>query len=113
MIYLGIDVSKLKLDCTLLLDPDNDKRKTKVVANSRVGVREPIRWCVKHGVDAGQVHAVLEATGPYHEQAATTLHDNGVALSIANPANVRDSVGRWPCVPRRMRSTAWSWLATV
>lgn len=90
MIYLGIDVSKLKLDCTLLLDPDNDKRKTKVVANSRDGVRELIRWCVKHGVDAGQVHAVLEATGPYHEQAATTLHDNGVAVSIANPANVRD-----------------------
>ena len=90
MFYLGIDVSKLKLDCTLLLDPDNDKRKSKVVPNSRDGVRELVKWCAKHGVTVDQVHVVLEATGPYHEQAATTLHDSGVSVSIANPANVHD-----------------------
>ncbi|MFY2629275.1 IS110 family transposase, partial [Achromobacter dolens] len=90
MIYLGIDVSKLKLDCTLLLDPENDKRKSKVVPNSRDGVHELVRWCAKHGVGADQAHAVLEATGPYHEQAATTLHDGGIAVSIANPASVHD-----------------------
>lgn len=90
MIYLGIDVSKLKLDCTLLLDPENDKRKSKVVLNSRDGVQELVRWCTKHGVAADQVHAVLEATGPYHEQAATTLHDGGITVSVANPANVHD-----------------------
>lgn len=90
MFYLGIDVSKLKLDCTLLLDPDNDKRKSKVVPNSREGVRELVKWCAKHGVAVDQVHVVLEATGSYHEQAATTLHDSGVSVSIANPANVHD-----------------------
>src|SRR4030066_1336398 len=32
MMYLGIDISKAKLDCTLL-DPATDKRKTKAVVN--------------------------------------------------------------------------------
>jgi transposase len=90
MTYLGIDVSKLKLDCTLLLDPDNNKRKSKVVPNSRAGAQDLILWCAKHGVGVDALHAVLEATGPYHEQAATTLHEGGVTVSIANPANVHD-----------------------
>ena len=44
--------------------PDNDKRKSKVVPNSRDGVRELVKWCAKHGVTVDQVHVVLEATGP-------------------------------------------------
>jgi len=30
MIYLGIDVFKLKLDCTLLLDPDTTSARRKL-----------------------------------------------------------------------------------
>ncbi len=90
MIYLGIDVSKAKLDCAVLLDASQGKHKQKVVANSASGVQALIQWCVKQGVEPQQLHAVLEATGPYHEQAATALHDAGLTVSIVNPAQVRD-----------------------
>lgn len=89
MIYLGIDVSKLKLDC-MLLDPERDKRKSKVVPNTAEGVKTLVQWCTKQGVTASELHVVMEATGPYHEQAATCLFDAGATVSVANPANVHD-----------------------
>lgn len=90
MFYIGIDVSKLKLDCMLLVDIDRDKRKSKTVPNTVDGVKTLIQWCAKQGAQAHEVHAVMEATGPYHEQAATSLFDAGVTVSIVNPANVHD-----------------------
>jgi transposase len=90
MSYLGIDVSELKLRCTLLLGPKNDKCKRKVVANNRQGVYELIRWCAKHGLSSDQVHGVMDGTGLYHEQSATTLHDTGATVSLVNPENVHD-----------------------
>jgi len=86
MFYLGIDVAKAKLDCCVLLD--NGKRKTKVVANSKTGFAELLTWL--HKQDLSPVHAVMEGTGVYHEQAALALHDAGVIVSIANPAQVKD-----------------------
>src|SRR3546814_9704356 len=38
----------------------------------------------------GQLHVVLEPTGPYHEQAGTALHDVGATVSMINPAQARD-----------------------
>lgn len=90
MIYLGIDVSKLKLDTMLLVDPVKDKRKAKVVANNAQGVKALLQWCTKQGLEPTQIHALIEATGPYHEQAATALHEAGMTVSVLNAANVRD-----------------------
>ena len=89
MFYLGIDVAKLKLDCTLL-DVERDKRKSKVVPNTADGVKTLIQWCARQGVPVEQTHAVMEATGPYHEQAATQIYDAGLKVSVVNPANVHD-----------------------
>ena len=36
------------------------------------------------------MHAILEGTGVYHEQAALALVDAGVTVSIVNPAQVKD-----------------------
>lgn len=90
MTYLGIDVSKLKLDCALLVDAINLKCKSKKVVNTPEGVQSLLQWCVKQGVQAGQLHVVLEATGRYHEGCAQALYDAGVTVSIVNPAQVRD-----------------------
>jgi transposase len=84
-----MDVAKAKLDCALL-DPLTDKRKTKVVANDVSGFKTLAEWLGKQGVALTDVHAVLEATGVYHEQAALWLADAGVTISIANPAQVKD-----------------------
>jgi hypothetical protein len=40
MFYIGIDVSKAKLDCSLLTDATNNKRKAKVVINSTTGIAD-------------------------------------------------------------------------
>jgi transposase len=90
MFFIGIDVSKAKLDCSLLLDVSSGKRRAKTVANSRTGVSELLAWCEKHHVELHELHAILEGTGVYHEQAALALADAGVTVSIVNPAQVKD-----------------------
>jgi transposase len=90
MFFIGIDVSKAKLDCSLLLDIASGKRKSKSVANSKSGIAELLTWCAKQAVVITDLHAILEGTGAYHEQAALALFDAGVTVSIANPAQVKD-----------------------
>ena len=90
MFYLGLDVAKAKLDACLLLDESQHKRKTKVVGNSASGITELLLWAGKHGAEPSQLHAIMEGTGVYHEQAAFTLSDAGVMVSIVNPAQVKD-----------------------
>lgn len=90
MFYIGIDVSKAKLDCSLLIDATNNKRKSKVIVNSKTGISDLLAWTNKQHVTNDQLHAILEGTGVYHEQAAQTLHDAGVRVSIVNPAQVRN-----------------------
>lgn len=90
MFYLGIDVAKAKLDCCLLLDPESTKRKSKSVANTRAGFATLLEWLARNGVSPAQLHAVMEGTGVYHEQAALALADAGVTVSIVNPAQIRD-----------------------
>ena len=90
MFFIGIDVSKAKLDCCLLLDVTNHKRRAKVIANTPKGMSDLLAWCAKQQVPVHQVHAVLEGTGIYHEQAALALADAGAVVSIVNPAQVKD-----------------------
>jgi transposase len=86
MFYLGIDVSKAKLDC-LLLDTASNKRKSKTVPNSADGYTALMAWLVKQ--QAAAVHVVMEPTGVYHEQAALALTDAGLKVSLVNPAQLR------------------------
>lgn len=90
MFYLGMDVAKTKLDCCLLLDAANSRRKSKVVGNTKSGVADLLAWVVKQHVSPEELHVVMEGTGVYHEQAALALADAGVTVSIVNPAQVKD-----------------------
>lgn len=90
MYYLGIDVAKAKLDCSLLIDVDSNKRKFKSVANSPSGIAMLLDWATKQSILSTELHVVMEATGIYHEQAAITLHDAGVTVSIINPAHIKN-----------------------
>ena len=90
MFYLGMDVSKAKLDCCLLLEDASGKRKTKVVANSKSGIADLLVWIIKQHVSLSELHVVMEGTGVYHEQAALALVDAGVIVSIVNPAQVKN-----------------------
>lgn len=90
MYFIGIDVSKAKLDCSLLLDVASSKRRAKSIANSKTGITDLLTWCAKQQVACHQLHAIMEGTGVYHEQAALALSDAGVTVSIVNPAQVKD-----------------------
>lgn len=89
MHYLGMDVAKAKLDCSLLINVDGSKRKLKSVANSPAGITTLLSWTTKQGILSTELHVVMEATGIYHEQAALNLHDAGVTVSIINPAHIK------------------------
>lgn len=90
MFFIGIDVSKAKLDCSLLMDNNSTKRRSKSVANSPRGVKNLLDWCAKYNALPHEQHAILEGTGVYHEQVALALVDAGVTVSIVNPAQVKD-----------------------
>jgi transposase len=91
MFYLGIDVSKAKLDCCLLLDEQGLRKRNKVVANSAAGIAALLAWIAVRlpDVPAAQVHAIMESSGIYHQRPATLLHQADCRVSIANPSHVR------------------------
>lgn len=86
--YLGIDVAKAKLDCSLL-DTTTNKRKAKSIANTRDGYAALLVWLDKQGAALPHIHVILEPTGVYHEQATFALSDAGLTLSLVNPAQIR------------------------
>ncbi len=86
--FLGVDVSKAKLDVALLLA--NDKFKSKVFANDVQGFKSLLLWLESTAPDGlGAVHVCMEATGSCHEALACFLHDQSVALSVVNPLLVK------------------------
>lgn len=78
--FLGIDVSKKKLDCALLLD---GKVLEKACENSPEGFKDLLEWLRKRKV--AQVRACVEATGGFEEAVATALFQAGHLVSVLNP----------------------------
>ena len=85
MHIVGIDVAKAKLDAALQVK--GGKWKTKVVANTTAGFQELRAWLAKHG--ARCAHVCMEATGVYWENIAADLADNGYAVSVENPLQIK------------------------
>ncbi len=89
--YVGIDVSKDKIDCLWLRDTKTLKVKTKVLANNPSGYNQLQKWFEKNiTTHLADIYVSLEATGVYHEPLAYALHEMGVKVSVINPAFVRD-----------------------
>ena len=86
--FLGIDVSKAKLDVALL--SEQAKYKSKVFANTLAGHTALWQWLQAHACEAAAgVHVCMEATGSYHEPLALYLHELGVHVSVVNPMRVK------------------------
>ena len=95
--YIGIDVSKAKLDLAWIRDIEKGRCKTKVFKNNPSDYPAIVTW-LKSNVtdDLSDVHVTVEATGVYHENVAYYLYDQGLNVSIVNPAFVKsygDSLG--------------------
>jgi len=78
--YLGIDISKDRLDCHKL---DNAYSEAKQFENSKKGIKALIKWAE----DCEQV--VMEATGVYWQSCAFAIHEAGISVSVVNPARVK------------------------
>jgi transposase len=80
-IYVGIDVSKARLDVAAL--PSGEVRST---INDEVGFDELITWFRALGPKL----VVMEATGGYEAPLASALSVAGIAVAVINPRLVRD-----------------------
>ena len=81
---LGIDVSKDSVHLELSI---KEKLRHRKFANQKEGFIELCAWLAKH--KASPVHACLEATGPYSEDLALYLHQQGHTVSVVNPAQIK------------------------
>lgn len=91
MTLIGIDVSKLKLDCAWFKDVEAGKLKNKVFSNTPKDHRGLMDWARKQtGEPLESIRFVMEATGIYHEALAYALHQAGAKVSVVNPAQIRD-----------------------
>lgn len=77
---LGIDVSKDFLDCYQLIAGNAAHKR---VENSERGIKALLDWLER------DVHVVMEATGVYWQSCAFALHQQGVKVSVVNPAGVK------------------------
>ena len=81
---LGIDISKNSFQVELSV---NEKLRHRKLANRKEGFAELCVWLAKHKV--AQVHVCLEATGPYSEDLALYLYQQGHTVSVVNPAQIK------------------------
>lgn len=82
--WVGIDVSKRKLDVALLNDAG--KVKSKSLANDPAGFAALMTWLKERGASAVSTHVCMESTGTYSDGCATAFADAGWLVSVVNPA---------------------------
>jgi transposase len=85
-VYLGIDVSKLTLNCCLIKD---ERYNYKRFANQPAGFADLRAWLSDRGVGVDHLHACLEATGTYGQALADHLHAAGLKVSVVNPFAIK------------------------
>jgi transposase len=90
MVFLGIDVSKDRLDCALLAIGGAKPLGGRSFPNDTLGLDKLAAWAARvSGMAGAGVHVILEATAAYHELAAHRLAAAGMRVSIVNSARVR------------------------
>lgn len=81
---LGIDISKKTFDVALMIDEKILRHK---FSNEPKGHKLLGGWLRSLRVE--RVHACLEATGPYGEELAEYLHEQGHKVSVVNPLRIK------------------------
>ena len=81
-LFLGIDVGKDRLDLALVTGGHTH---TKHVRNDASGHAALVRWLGRFTGGLGAVHACLEASGGYEDDAAVALDAAGLTVSVVNP----------------------------
>ena len=83
--FVGIDVSKNKLDVCVIFE--DDKVRKKVVKNCEYGFASLTNWFTK--LDIQDPHICMEATGSYSDGIASFLHNLNFRVSVVNPLMIK------------------------
>ncbi|HEX8277429.1 MAG TPA: IS110 family transposase [Segetibacter sp.] len=88
-VNLGIDAAKDNCECNLSKLTDELTVKViaaKVFLNTESGVKDLVKWMIKNcPAECTKVHAVIEASGVYHERFALGLQQAGYCVSVVLP----------------------------
>jgi transposase len=84
MYQLGIDMSKVKFDASLLID---GKHKTKSFKNEPAGFKELMKWLKDYAPN--ELHACMEGTGKLWEPLAEFLVQEQMRVSVVNPFKIK------------------------
>ncbi len=94
--FLGMDVSKLWVDITLMCVIDHEKQPTitERFDNDHTGIKVLIKWLKKHLVTFDENSLlVIENTGVYHRLIWEYCSKEGLPLYIGNAAHIKWSFG--------------------
>ena len=87
---IGIDVSKLSLDCAWLRNLDQNKAKRKRVENCPQDFKALLTWAQDvSGLAANELRFVVEPTGIYHHLLMQFLYRHQATIYLVNPSIVR------------------------
>ena len=87
---IGIDVSKLSLDCAYLRDVDQHKAKRKRVTNTPEGFIALLSWAeTVSGLCDNEIRFIVEPTSVYHELLVQFLDQRHATINLVNPGRVR------------------------
>jgi len=90
MLFVGVDVSKNRLDCAVITDDTGKLLGQRSFLNASEGIDRLLSWLRRlSGAGGASIHVVVEATARYHELVANVVVAAGVAVSVSNPARVR------------------------
>lgn len=82
---VGIDIGKDQME--VVLQRANHEPEPAQFDNSRPGFKQ--LWSFLKKRQARSAHVCMEATGLYYEQLADFLHDQGMTVSVVNPARIK------------------------
>ena len=87
---IGIDVSKLSLDCAYLRDVDQHKAKRKRVMNNPEGFSSLLNWAeTVSGLRVSEIRFIIEPSSIYHELLVQFLDQHHATICLVNPGRVR------------------------
>lgn len=84
--WLGLDISKDKIDCYLIM---NEQFYYFVIENNQMGFHELLTKLFEYSVVLKELHACCEATNVYYLFVAQFLHARQVKVSVVNPAVIK------------------------
>lgn len=84
--HLGLDISKNKIDCCLLI---NNEAINFIIDNNSNGFNNLLTQFAKYKIGLNTIHVCSEATNVYYLPVSKFLFENGALVSVVNPSIIK------------------------